>query len=170
MRFPEEQLAVLRAAHPDGEAESPADWLAEIGGTVEAIPYRWLYWPEVFELSGAVFVDLYGAGEAEIARRLAAAVAAGGPGRGSQEWTELVDGFNFFEISQLFRQWRGPLDASEEAGLALAGLLVEPWRGRLRAAFPGREFGVRISPPQPELGVCVEVTQSAPDLHPPAGW
>ena len=40
-----EAVALLRRVHPDSEARTGPDHLAELGGVIEAIPYRWLYWP-----------------------------------------------------------------------------------------------------------------------------
>ncbi|GAB2918535.1 hypothetical protein [Streptomyces mayteni] len=170
MEEPPNPLELLRAAHPDIAAESPAEWLAETGGVLEAIPYHWLYWPEVLEVRGAVFVDLPGGGRREIDERLVRVIDGGGPGRPLEAWERLVDSFNYFEIGPLFSLWRGPQDTSEEAQLALASLLIAPWEARLRGDFPGRTFDVRIAPPEPELEVCVEVRQTTPRLVPPAGW
>ncbi|RKN52401.1 hypothetical protein D7231_35260, partial [Streptomyces klenkii] len=63
-------LELLRAARPEVTAVTPAEWLAETGGVLEAIPYRWLYWPDVLEVHGAAFVDLSGLGREAIAERI----------------------------------------------------------------------------------------------------
>lgn len=163
-------VAVLRSAHPDVSAGNGPEWLAEVGGVVEAIPYRWLYWPDLVEVHGAAFVDLYGVGREEYEARLTSAVESGKPGRAEEEWTALVDSFNYFEVSEIFRRWGGPVAALEDSQLALTELLLEPWQARLAQALPRREFRVVVAEPTPELGVCVEVRQASPALAPPAGW
>ncbi|RAG82763.1 hypothetical protein DN069_25760 [Streptacidiphilus pinicola] len=170
--MPERQdpVAVLQSAHPEVSAESGPEWLAEVGGVIEAIPYRWLYWPEIVQVRGAVFVDLHGAGRDTYDARLASAVESGHPDRGGEAWTALVDSFNYFEVSEIFRRWGGPQASLEDSQLALAELLLEPWRARLAQAAPDRRFRVAVAEPTPELGVCVEVRQTSPALTPPAGW
>lgn len=163
-------LDVLRAAYPDVDATAPTQWLAELGTVVEAMPYHWLYWPPLLETHGAVFVDLNGYGQAELERVVGEAVSRGAPGRSRAAWADFVNGFNYFEIPYLFTRWPGPLGASEEAELALVRLLSEPWESKLHTRYPDRRFQVGVAPPDPSLGVCVEVRQVAPRLEPPAGW
>ncbi|MDT0270539.1 hypothetical protein RM844_30130 [Streptomyces sp. DSM 44915] len=163
-------LDILRAAHPETDATAPLEWLSKLGAVVEAIPYHWLYWPPILEVRGAAFVDLDGYGEAELARLVDERISREAPGRSQTEWESFVNNFNYFEIPYLFSHWREPLAASQEAELALVSLLSEPWQAKLQARFPNRRFTVGVAPPDPSLGVCVEVRQVEPRLTPPAGW
>lgn len=138
-----------------------AQALAEVGSVTEAIAYRWLFWPEVFEVGGAVFVDLEGLGRERISDRLRTAHDSTRFGESAGQWTELVNSFNYFEIGNLFTQWRGPQDSNKEVQLALAASLIEPWTARIAAIQPSRRVRVQIAPPEPTLGVCIEVTQGA---------
>ncbi|WP_158718223.1 hypothetical protein [Streptomyces albus] len=162
----QDPLAVLRAAIPELEAETMPQALAEIGSVTEAIPYRWLFWPAMIEVAGAVFVDLYGAGEEEIKRRLRAACASGGV-KDQSGWNRLVASFNYFEIGNIFSSWRGSQDSDEQVQLALAESLIEPWNAKISALFPESRAKARIAAPDPTLGVCIEVLQDSP--VPPSG-
>ncbi|GAB3116145.1 hypothetical protein GCM10027160_24510 [Streptomyces calidiresistens] len=160
----EESLNILRSAHPEIEADRPADWLSELGGVIASIPYRWLFWPDVHEVFGAAVVDLHGYGRKEIERRLISARSSGG------EWIDVVDSFNYFEVSQIFRMWEGSLVNEERTEILFARLLVEPWTARLSQVFPGRTFRVSPKAPEFEIGVCLEVRQANPVLRPPDWW
>ena len=133
--------------------------LIELGSVTEAIPYRWLFWPEVIRVFGVVIVDLEGIGEEAVEQRIRAARNSQ-RFRGSVErWNELIDSFNYFEIGALFSRWKGSQDSSEDVQLALASSLIEPWTAKIRASFPESRATVRIAQPEPDLGVCIEVTQ-----------
>ncbi|MDJ1137621.1 hypothetical protein [Streptomyces iconiensis] len=136
-----------------------AQALAEIGSVTDAIAYRWLFWPDVVEVGGAVFVDLEGIGREGISQRLRTAHDSSRFGESSEQWTELINSFNYFEIGNIFAQWKGSQDSSEEVQLTLAASLIEPWTARIATVRPARQVEVQIAPPDPTLGVCIEVVQ-----------
>ncbi|MGY1437435.1 hypothetical protein [Streptomyces reniochalinae] len=156
---PPDPLAVLRAANPNLEAESMPEALMELGSVTEAIVYRWLFWPDVLEIHGAIIVDLYGAGQEEIERRMSAARSSPRFDNTIEKWARIVDSFNYFEISTLFTRWCGPQDSREDVQLALAATLVPPWRAKIENTFPGTLATAQIAAPDPDLGVCIEVVQ-----------
>ncbi|MFF8283828.1 hypothetical protein ACF06W_13995 [Streptomyces albus] len=119
----------------------------------------------MIEVAGAVFVDVYSAEEEEIKRRLRPACASGGV-KDQSEWSRLVASFNHFEIGNIFSSRRGPQDSHEQAQLALAESLFEPWNTKISALFPQRRSKARIATPDPALRVCIEVLQG-PLLRPP---
>ncbi|RCG19179.1 hypothetical protein DQ392_10840 [Streptomyces reniochalinae] len=133
--------------------------LMELGSVTEAIVYRWLFWPDVLEIHGAIIVDLYGAGQEEIERRMSAARSSPRFDNTIEKWARIVDSFNYFEISTLFTRWCGPQDSREDVQLALAATLVPPWRAKIENTFPGTLATAQIAAPDPDLGVCIEVVQ-----------
>jgi hypothetical protein len=140
--------------------------LAEIGGAREALVYRWLYWPDVFEFQGAVFVNLSGVSLEDMEKRYAAAWRAGN----RMNWTTSVESFNYFEIAHLFRMWSGPEGADHELQRLLARCAVEPWQAKLHLLFPQRKFEVGVAEADEDLGIRITVRQVAPKLVPPPGW
>ncbi|MFI1766024.1 hypothetical protein ACH41H_28740 [Streptomyces sp. NPDC020800] len=165
-----ELTSLIRQAHPEVEADTPTQALAELGGVIDAIPYRWLYWPDLLKVHGAPFVDLYGVGGDGIGDRLSRIIGSRPPGRSLEEWKECVDSFNYFEIAHLFRRWGGTYDSLETSHLALAELLQEPWRARLQSSYPEFSPTVRALLPDGDVGVCIAVVQDIGDLEVPNGW
>ncbi|WP_332757235.1 hypothetical protein [Streptomyces sp. MT206] len=161
---------VLHAAFPHVESDDPVGFFAEEGDVMEALQYAYLYWPNLFELHGAVFLGLQGDDERETADRLSTPVADGQPGWAPMSWTEMVDSYNVFEVEQLFRRWRGPAEVSEDAHRVLGEFLVQMWSARLAAAYPSREFDVRLIEADEDMDLRVQVTQRRPYLVEPAGW
>lgn len=103
----ERVLPLLKSVYPEFEADSPADALLELGSVAAALPYRWLYWPDVVEVADALFVDLFGLGHEGVENRLRETLRSQDSGRSRAEWKQWVDSFNYVEISYLFRDWAG---------------------------------------------------------------
>ncbi|MFJ9941284.1 hypothetical protein [Streptomyces erythrochromogenes] len=161
---------VLHAAFPHVESDDPVGFFSEEGDVMEALKYAYLYWPNLFELHGAVFLALQGDDERETADRLSTPVADGQSGWGALSWTGMVDSYNVFEVEQLFRRWRGPAEVSEDAHRALGEFLVQMWSARLAAAYPSREFAVRLIEADEDMDLRIQVTQQHPPLTEPGGW
>ncbi|WP_146057208.1 MULTISPECIES: hypothetical protein [unclassified Streptomyces] len=148
----QEISALLKEARPGINAGTPSEWLRETGSYVGALVYRTLYWPEVVEVSGAYFVNLHGLGEQEIARRVRSMETTS-----RQDWESLVNSFNHFEMSDLFALRDTSVSESQQMQVSLAESLVALWKARLSQVASEKQFTVRLAPPEPELGVCLEV-------------
>jgi hypothetical protein len=152
------------------ESDDPVAHVAEAGYAVDAILYGLLFWPELLELHGAVFLAVNGDDEAYVSQRLATPVGDGHADWPELSWRKVVDSFNVFEIEHLFRNWRGPTDLYEDVHRELGSMLLEPWRARLASAYPGRRFTVTLLEPDDSVGWRIEVSQLSPPLDSPKRW
>lgn len=149
-------LAIIRSVYPDRDFGSMGNALGGLGSIVEAIPYRWLFWPDLELVFDAVFVDVNGVGAGEYRKRIEPIKATAA---GESEWGRLVNSFNQFEVSHLFRNVGDRVEFGEDVQLTFAELLIAPWTAKLALEYPDRNFTVRIAPPSPELEVSIEVLQ-----------
>lgn len=161
---------ILRGSFPQVDSDEPSGYYGAVGGAVDALMYGWLYWPDVVEFHGAVFVVLDGEGEVEIAERLTTSVVDKHPDWPELSWVEAVDSFNVFEIEHLFGSWRGPVEIYADVHQELAKVLARAWAARLLEAYPDRRFEVRILGPDDAMGLRVEIAQQWPALTTPRGW
>jgi len=161
---------ILREWFPQVDSDDPVSYFGAAGNAVDALMYGRLYWPELVELHGAVFLALDGNDEADIAERLATPVADGHPDWPELSWVEAVDSFNIFEIEHLFGQWRGSVELYRDVHRELGCLLARAWEGRLVTAYPLRRFTVILIEPDDSMGLRIEVSQQSPALTTPEGW
>ncbi|WP_371521761.1 hypothetical protein [Kitasatospora sp. NBC_01300] len=161
---------ILHEAFPEVDSSDPVSYFSETGDAVQALMYSWLYWPNLVEIHGAVFLALYGNDEVEIANRLATPSADGHPDWPAMAWGQMVDSYNIFEIPHLFRMMRGPSELAADACRQLGDALVQTWQGRLLATYPERRFTVRMIEGDDSMDLRIEVSQLTPSLVPPKGW
>ncbi|WP_051950661.1 hypothetical protein [Actinacidiphila yeochonensis] len=159
---------ILRESFPEVDANDPVAYVSELGDTAQALAYSYLFWPRLMEFEGAVFLCLWGDDEAHIRERMV--TPAPGGSRAPLSWADAVDGYNYFELQEMFRMIRGTGENNEAAARELGAVLVESWRARLATAYPVRMFRVELVAPDESMGWCVAVAQELPELVPPAGW
>jgi len=162
-----ERIEILRSAFSDVSASDPAGFLMEHGSSIDALLYGALYWPDVFEYEGAVFLALWGDDRAETIRRLGSPAPDGVV---PLSWSDCVDSFNVFEVAHLFRSVGVSDEIDRRAERAFSALLVETWGARLRELYPQREFRVEFRPVDDLYGARVTVVQLSPELVVPDGW
>ncbi|MEV8378125.1 hypothetical protein AB0P21_35630 [Kribbella sp. NPDC056861] len=168
-RFVVEQ--VLRTAFPHVGPSDPVEYFGEAGSATEALMYSWLYWPDLVELYGAVFLLLSDANEEYISERLGASVGDEHPDWAPLAWADAIDSFNWFEVSYLFRSWSGLTDElHDDLHRELGSRLIPVWSARLTAAYPDREFSVTLLEPDDSVGWRIQVSQVSPPLQAPPGW
>ncbi|MFG2719603.1 hypothetical protein ACGFW5_15090 [Streptomyces sp. NPDC048416] len=161
---------ILHKSFPYVDAEDPVSYFSDAGDATQALMYGWLYWPDLVEIHGAVFLALSGNDEAEIAQRLATPLADGHPEWPAMSWVQMVDSYNIFEIQHLFRQSRGPAEFFVDTHRILGSILVQAWQARLMASYPDRQFVVRMIEADASMDLRIEVSQESPPLIPPRGW
>jgi hypothetical protein len=161
---------ILRESFPQVDSDDPVSYFGEAGNAVDAVMYGWLYWPDLVELHGAVFLALDGDDEADIAERLATPVANGHPDWPELSWVEAVDSFNIFEVEHLFGQWRGSVELYGDVHRELGRFLVHAWTARLVTAYQERRFTVILIDADDLMGLRIEVSQRSPALVGPEGW
>jgi hypothetical protein len=161
---------VFNEWYPDVEANDPVAYVGEVGYAVDALLYGYLFWPQLAEIEGAVFLALHGGDEAEISQRLSSLTADEQVRRSAMSWVQVVNSFNIFEVEYLFRNWRGASDRYEDVHRELGSMLLEPWRARLASAYPQRRFSVRLLDPDDSMGWRVTVSQESPMLVAPQPW
>ncbi|MGO1056608.1 hypothetical protein [Crossiella sp. CA198] len=161
---------ILRAAFPEVDSDDPSSYFWQQGDLFQALSFAWLFWPRLVELHGAIFVVLGGADETEISSRLTTPLANARSDWPPMAWPDAVDSYNWFEIDQLFRGWRGPGEVVSDAQECLAIVLVQTWLARLVGAYPERSFSVTLVQADEEAGLRIEVRQEAPQLETPKGW
>jgi hypothetical protein len=158
---------ILSAAYPPVGSTDPVSYVSEIGDSVSALAYSRLFWPNILEIEGAVFIALWGGWEKYVSER----IRTPDPKRRSlMSWSEAVNSFNIFEIAHIFRQRNISWALSAEADYALAPFLVQTWSARLAMAYPKRTFKVRFSLADGVMDSRIEVSQENPRLMVPAGW
>lgn len=141
--------ALLAQRHGPGWGSEPWDrrseYLDGFGSVGGALLYSALFVPELIEVEGCVFlrdVGWKGIGWDEVAAEVRAARA-----ESAERLKSLVDGFNWVELPYLFAS-RSDSDEEDEEEEALAEVLVQAWRARLKDLFPGRRFVVRVLGPK----------------------
>lgn len=164
--LPEQHTAILRAAFPEISATDPAGFLGEAGSSVDALLYGAMYWPEVFEYAGAVFVGMWGDDRAETVRRLTSPQDNVAP----LSWVDSVNSFNIFEVHYFFRAVGMSDELDRDAEFAFAQILVESWNARLLQSFPARRFKVDFWPADEQYEARISVIQLSPDVEQPANW
>jgi hypothetical protein len=168
MRDDETIGRALQAAFPGVDSQDPVGFFGQIGDVFGALSYAYLFWPKLIEIHGAVFVAVTGDYEGQVRERLA--VPAAQEEARPLAWKEVVDSFNWFEISQLFGRWREPRDFTDDAYEGVGGFLVESWGAKLRLEFPDREFEVRLLEADEQHERRISVRQTSPPLLEPRGW
>ncbi|WP_277682128.1 hypothetical protein [Saccharomonospora azurea] len=154
--------AILGQHYPQVDSRHPRDYFGEVGSARDALCYAWLYWPDVVEYMGALFVLLERGQEQFVRGRLEPIRSRGGRLSGPQ-WSDLVRSFNTFEVSSLFRLW--PAGAYGDVVECLAPILRETWEQRLRSAYPERRIEVSVVDDDPALEVAIQVNQELPDVE-----
>lgn len=158
---------VLRAAFPSADPDSNTSFYTEIGDVFTALAFSDLFWPQCFEMYGAVFVAV-GATSREWVEQGVHQVLAK-PESERRSWPETVDSFNWFEVPYLFRVLRDPVELRGEASYQLAAVLCSCWRARLQEIYPDREFDVSIDEPTKDEALSITVRQLSPALTTPLG-
>ena len=159
---------ILRDVYPEVDSADPVDYVAELGDSVQALMYSWLFWPDLVEFEGAVFVAIWGNDEQFISERIRN--PSGGWRRSPISWKETVDSFNIFEVDHMFRQYRGSVEVAAEANSELGHVLVQAWNARLKMAYTTRSFRVRFVEADELMDSRIEVSQDYPSLVTPRGW
>jgi hypothetical protein len=117
------------------------DFLHGFGSMRGALIHSVLFAPTFVEVEGCVFLAGLGIApdgpSGELAARVRAARATS-----ARDLADLVDSANWLEVAYLFADHRG----SDEEEAALAHLIADAWRTRLRGLYPQRRFDVRILP------------------------
>lgn len=160
---------IVAKAFPEISLRDSPSYYSQIGDAAHALAYGWLYWPNLVELHGAVFLGLYGNDEAEILKRLTKPSPASA-GRAGMSWTSAVDSFNLFEILYLFQQELTPVSATSDVLMELGAFLAEAWHARLLVAYPDRVFAVQLLEVDEHMVSRIEVSQVSPVLAEPDGW
>ncbi|BDZ53061.1 hypothetical protein GCM10025870_01340 [Agromyces marinus] len=164
----DERDEILRVAFPWVDGAVPADYRWNIGTPVHALLYGSLYWPDLFEFGGAVFVSVWGNDRRDTIERLTSPSSDSSPF--VRSWKESVDSFNVFELPYLFGGAGDDRELERRAEAALADVLVQTWVARLRASYPQRTFDVRHLTADDCYDARITVTQLSPELVEPAGW
>lgn len=159
---------VLHESFPEVSSSNPTSYFGNISDAFTALAHSYLFWPRLFNLYGAVFLALDGDDENAIGARLTAEPKR--TPRYAMTWQANVDSYNWFEISSLFRQWRGPASQIDNACEELGRVLTLCWSARLREEFPDRTFSVVLEEPDEYSEWSVAVTQQSPELATPNGW
>jgi len=114
------------------------DFIHASGSCLDALLYGRLFWPKFVEFASMVFLKETTFAASDQARVRDALVRYGNDRKRTEE------SFNFTEVPHLFGT------RIDEAGdveyLALAMLLAETWRARLRDSFPSRRCEVAVLP------------------------
>jgi hypothetical protein len=168
-----EQMAgrILREYFPFVGSDDPVSYFHRAGDAAEALKYSRLFWPELIEYCGAVFLALGENDRVEIVRCLAEFMGQERPEWRVRSWKDVVDSYNLIEIANLFDRIREPVGYAESVCRELGNTLMRAWRSRLLQEYPDRLFSVRLVEPEqdwPELRI--EVKQEAPKLEVPPGW
>lgn len=138
--------ALLTRRYGPGTGAIPWEWsdyLHCFGGLEGALLYAALFVPALIEVEGCVFLKALGVKPAGGWEEVAAGARAA-RAESPQRLKRYVDSFNWIELPHLFSDW----DASEVEAEALAEVLAQAWRGRLKDLFPGRRFDVRVLAPE----------------------
>jgi hypothetical protein len=158
----EDITALLRARYDqDGGTDvwHRADFLHGFGSVRAALLHSALFLPELVEVDGLVFLKTFFPGvwdEAKLAAEVRARRAS------PDELLQFMRGFNWVEVPYLFADRSG----SDEEDAALARLMAEAWRARLKDLFPKRRFDVRLLSPE-ETGSVIGVGfEELPGAHP----
>ena len=138
--------ALLARRHGPGWGTDPWDRRSEyqdgFGSVSGALLHSALFVPELIEVEGFVFlkdVGSKGVGWDEVAAGVRAARA-----ESPERLKRYVDSFNWVELPYLSNDRDGFDDEAD----ALAEVLVQAWRGRLKDLFPDRRFAVWIKSPE----------------------
>lgn len=159
---------ILQYSYPEVNSLDPVSYVSEVGDSVQALIYSRLFWPELLEIEGAVFVALWGGDYDYINDRIR--IPAPSSEWAPLSWTTAVDSFNIFEVAHIFRQNRGTAEIVDRANRELGMILVQSWSARLSVSYPHRGFSVRFVEADEELDSRVEVSQEHPSLVTPRGW
>lgn len=132
----------LRCHHGAGLGTVPwdrVDYLHAFGNVRGALLYSTLFVPELIEVEGCVFLKDIGiyppGGWEEVAARIRVARKTS-----PEALKELVDSCNWVEVPYLFSDRSGSTEEDE----ALAQVIVQAWRARLKDRFPDRCFAVHV--------------------------
>jgi len=141
----EELLEKLREVYSTTDIDSSSfdlrDMIYAFGSPLEALMYSGLFWPELVEIDGMVF--LKGTIEDEEDRRRLKEVFEQHNG----DIAKTEEDFNLVEVPSDFFG-RGAGKTTEEEDHLLAERLAEMWRARLNLLYPGREFVVEVLKPE----------------------
>jgi hypothetical protein len=139
-------VTLLQCRYGKGEALyqnwDAAEFLHAFGSVPAALLHAALLVPEFIEIEGAVFLRDLGVkpagGMTELAEQVRQHKAAS-----PERLKAFVDSYNWIELPYVFAD-RAAVD---EECTALAALVVDAWRARLRDLYPHRQFGVRVIDP-----------------------
>ncbi|WBQ07545.1 hypothetical protein [Kribbella sp. CA-293567] len=161
---------LFRQIFPDVDSDNLAAYYGDAGHAAGALMYGWLYWPELLELYGAIFVTPDQGGREYVTERLGVPVGDRNPEWQDLSWIEAVNSFNWFEVAHFFRSWSGADEFESELHQALGETLVSVWGARLATGYPDRQFSVTLAEPDDSVGWRIEVTQESPVLVTPERW
>lgn len=159
---------VLHESFPEVNSSDPTSYFGNISDAFTALAHSYLFWPRLLNLHGAVFIALDGDDANDIGTRLRTEPTR--TPRYPMTWKSNVDSFNWFEVSSLFRKWRGPASQLDNACEELGRTLTLCWSARLREEYPDRTFSVFLEEPDEHNEWSVGVTQQSPELVTPNGW
>ena len=116
------------------------DFLHGFGAMQGALIYSVLFAPTFVEVEGCIFLTELGVSPSGEWDELAASVRAA-RAKSSLEVAKLVESCNWLEVAYLFSDHRG----SDDEEMALAQVIADAWRVRLRGLYPERRFDVRVA-------------------------
>lgn len=170
MHTPDDAGRILREAFPEVSSNDPVTYFSRTGDVFHALSYAWLFWPRFLTLFDAVFLALNGDDEQDIVSRLTTPIYDKNTDTPLMSWQDSVDSYNRFEVTQLFRTWRGPGHLVDETAEVLGSILRNTWSAKLEKEYPQRTFEVRLVPADEFMETSVEVVQISPRLKEPVKW
>ncbi|GAA3873993.1 hypothetical protein GCM10022243_43930 [Saccharothrix violaceirubra] len=167
-----DNLQIFRRSFPDVDVEfrHPASYVAETADAVAALLYSYLFWPDLVECYGAVFIAINGNEDSDLEERIRRPVGDGHEDWPELSWAAFVESYNMYEVPHLFRMLRGPAEVYEPSHAALGAVLREAWEARLAAAYPDRCFGVDLLEGNGSVALRLVVRQKSPELVAPEGY
>jgi len=131
----------LRQSYTDLDTENfdVLDFVAAFGSPLQALMYSGLFWSELVEIGGMVFLKESLEYEDD-RRRLGEALEHYGG-----DLTQTEQAFNLVEVpSGLFTGYEARVETTEEEDLWLAQRLAQMWHACLSHRYPGRGFVVEV--------------------------
>ena len=142
---PADLLRRLRALFPgeDNTGFHALDLIHKFGSPLTPLLYAELFWPELVEIQGMVFLATVVEDEDDHARVMNALSHHGG------DRNRVEQAFNCIEVPSLFGGRAE--ESNHEEDLLLARKLAAMWRARLADCYPDRVFEVSVDVPADEL-------------------